>query len=220
MYFCNTQNASSEGGSNPDVNNPLASIIEQCRNRNMPKASIDAAIKGADKSKAATYAVYEGRGPGGSSLLIEVLTDSSARSLQELKLIASRNGGVLCDGARHFFDKKGVVIVNGLNSANQAVELDKALEIAIEAGAEDVQQTEDDDEKPVLKFICELSTLKTVREKLNSLGMQTLSVGPEFIPNVLVQLSDMDLEAASLLINKIDNCPDVVRVYDNIESKN
>ncbi|XP_072926867.1 translational activator of cytochrome c oxidase 1-like [Hemitrygon akajei] len=199
-----------EGGPNPEFNTQLANLIKQCRAKNMPKASIEAAIKGA-KSKASVYSLYEARGPGGSSLLIEVLTDNNNRTLQQLKSILSKNGGTMSDGARHCFDKKGVVVVNG-----QGIQLERALELAIESGAEDVEQVEDEEDKVMLKFICDLSSLREVRERLDALGLLSINSGPEFIATTTVQLTDRDLETAFCLIELIDENQDVIKVYDNI----
>ncbi|XP_048416755.1 translational activator of cytochrome c oxidase 1-like [Stegostoma tigrinum] len=207
-----------EGGSNPEFNTQLANVIEQCRAKNMPKTSIEAAIKGA-KSKASIYSLYEGRGPGGSSLLIEVLTDNNSRSHQEIKNILNKNGGSLCEGARHCFERKGVVTVNGLDNHGQQIELEHALELAIEAGAEDVKQAEDEEDKVILKFVSDIPSLRDVRQRLNALGLLTVTAAPEFIATTTVQLTDTDLEAAFCLIGLIDEYQDVFKVYDNIESK-
>ncbi|XP_060704608.1 translational activator of cytochrome c oxidase 1-like [Hemiscyllium ocellatum] len=207
-----------EGGPDPEFNTQLANVIEQCRAKNMPKASIEAAIKGA-KSKASIYSLYEGRGPGGSSLLIEVLTDNNSRSHQEIKNILNKNGGSLCEGARHCFERKGVVTVNGLDNDGQQIELERALELAIEAGAEDVKQAEDEEDKVILKFVSDIPSLQDVRERLKALGLLTITAVPEFIATTTVQLTDRDLEAAFSLIELIDGYRDVIKVYDNIESQ-
>ncbi|XP_078501195.1 translational activator of cytochrome c oxidase 1 [Lissotriton helveticus] len=206
-----------EGGSNPEFNVSLSQLLEQCRAKNMPKSSVEAAIKGAEKGKSSSYVLYEGRGPGGSVLLIEAITDNSKRAHQEIKYIMNRNGGMLCDGARHCFSKKGVIMARGENSTNQAIELDRALELAIEAGAEDVTEVEDEDEKTVLKFICDIPLLREVREKLDLLGLVSVSTELEFIPNTKVSLSDTDMENASNLLGLLNAHQDVIHVYDNIE---
>uniref|UniRef100_UPI00398E4722 translational activator of cytochrome c oxidase 1-like n=1 Tax=Pristiophorus japonicus TaxID=55135 RepID=UPI00398E4722 len=207
-----------EGGSNPEFNTQLANLIEQCRAKNMPKLSIEAAIKGA-KSKPSTYSLYEARGPGGSSLLIEILTDNNTRSHQEIKAILNKNGGTLCDGARHCFERKGVVIVTGLDKDGQEIELERALELAIEAGAEDVKQAEDEEDKVILKFVSDMPSLREVRARLDALGLPTMTARPEFIATTTVQLTDTDLGAAFSLIELIDEYQDVIKVYDNIESQ-
>ncbi|MBN3296528.1 TACO1 oxidase, partial [Amia calva] len=207
-----------EGGANPDFNVQLANIVEQCRSKNMPKASIETAIKGAEKSKGSAYVLYESRGPGGSALLIEILTDNKTRTHQEIKHILNKNGGVLCDGARYNFEHKGVVTAAGEDLEGRTVSLERALELAIESGAEDVRDTQDEEEKPLLQFICDVSSLRSVREALDSLGLRTVSGGQEFVACNSVQLSDSDLESASRLLEVLSDCPDVIRVWDNIQA--
>ncbi|XP_053555588.1 translational activator of cytochrome c oxidase 1 isoform X2 [Bombina bombina] len=206
-----------EGGPNPDMNVNLSNLIEQCKQKNMPKTSIEAAIKGAEKAKPSSYALYEGRGPGGSSLLIEALTDNNSRSYTDFKSLMSKNGAALSDGARHFFDKKGVVTVQSCDKNGAPLHLEQALELAIEAGAEDVKEVLDEEDKGVYKFICEVPFLRDVHSQLTALGLVLVSSGPEFIPNTTVQLSDSDMELASQLLEIVNNHPEVMRVYDNIE---
>lgn len=200
-----------EGGPNPEFNVTLAQLIEQCRSKSLPKATIEAAIKGAEKSKAAAQCLYEARGPGGCMLLIEVLTDNTARSHQEIKHILMKNGGVLCDGARHNFDRKGVVVAD-----KGSISTERALELAIESGAEDVQETEDEEAKPILQFICDTSSTKTVQTALEDLGVLTLSTGMEYISNSPTPLPHAQLESSATLLDALNDFPDVVRVWDNI----
>ncbi|KAL3967724.1 NACHT, LRR and PYD domains-containing protein 12 [Sarotherodon galilaeus] len=202
-----------EGGSNPELNLNLAHILEQCRSKNMPKASIDAAIKSAEKAKPASQHMFEARGPGGCLLLVEVLTDNNSRTHQEIKRLLNKNGGMLSDGARHNFQRRGVVVVPGQN-----ITTERALELAIEAGAEDVQETEDEEEKPLLQFLCDVGDLNKVRASLKELGMEVLSAGLEFVPRTHAPLDEDHLDAASILIEALNDCPDVVRVWDNIQA--
>ncbi|XP_075703088.1 translational activator of cytochrome c oxidase 1 [Rhinoderma darwinii] len=206
-----------EGGPNPDFNTLLYQLVEQGRQRNMPKASIEAAIKGADKSKPTSYSLYQARGPGGCSLIIELLTDNTNRSFAELRGLLNKNGGTHTD-AMHCFNKKGVVTVQTQDQDRKPVQMEKALDLAIQAGAEDVQETQDEEEeKDVYKYICDLSSLRDVRSQLISLGLVPISSGPEYLPNVTVQLSDTDKEKVFKLLELIKDRPDVMRVYDNIE---
>lgn len=202
-----------EGGPNPELNLNLAHLLEQCRNKNMPKASVEAAIKSADKAKPASQHTVEARGPGGCLLLIEVLTDHNSRTQQDIKKILSKNGGMLSDGARHNFEKRGVVVVPAKD-----ITAERALELAIEAGAEDVQETEDEEEQSMLKFICEMVELKKVRTSLEQLGLQIMSAGLEFVPRNVVPLDEAHLNSASNLIEALSDCPEVVRVWDNIQA--
>ncbi|XP_040885062.1 translational activator of cytochrome c oxidase 1 [Toxotes jaculatrix] len=202
-----------EGGSNPELNLNLAHILEQCRSKNMPKASIETAIKGAEKAKPASQHMFEARGPGGCLLLIEVLTDSNSRTLHEIKRLLNKNGGMLSDGVRHSFTRRGVVAMAG-----KTISTERALELAIEVGAEDVQETEDEDDQPLLQFICNTTDLSKVRASLEELGMQIMSSGLEFVPSTLSSLDRDQLDAASTLIEALNDCPDVVRVWDNIQA--
>ncbi|XP_030257326.1 translational activator of cytochrome c oxidase 1 [Sparus aurata] len=200
-----------EGGPNPEMNINLAQILEQCRSKNMPKASIETAMKAAGKP--AHQHMFEARGPGGCLLLIEALTDNHTRSQQDIKRLLIRNGGMLSDGARHNFEKRGAVVVPGQN-----VSTERALELAIEVGAEDVQETEDEEEQPLLKFICDMMDMGKVRASLEQQGMPITSAGLEFVPRTLLSLDEDNLNAASTLIETLTDCPDVVRVWDNIQA--
>ncbi|XP_045842435.1 translational activator of cytochrome c oxidase 1 isoform X2 [Meles meles] len=204
-----------KGGPNPEHNSSLASILEVCRSKHMPKSTIEASLK-MGKTKD-VYLLYEGRGPGGSSLLIEALSNSGSKCYSDIRRILNKNGGMMADGARHSFDKKGVIVVGVEDREKKAVNLERALELAIEAGAEDVKETEDEEEKNIFKFICDASSLHQVRKKLDSLGLCSVSCSLEFIPNTKVQLTDPDLEQAALLIQALGNHEDVIQVYDNIE---
>ncbi|XP_053367794.1 translational activator of cytochrome c oxidase 1 [Clarias gariepinus] len=202
-----------EGGANPEFNITLAQLIEQCRNKSLPKATIEAAIKGAEKSKVGAQYLYEARGPGGSMLLIEVLTDNNTRSHQTIKHILMKNGGAVCEGARHHFERKGVIV-----AARDQVSTEKALELAIESGAEDVQEAEDEEDKPILQFICDMNSTKAVRTALETLGVRTLSAGMEYISNTPALLPQDQLDTSATLIEALTDHPDVVRVWDNIQA--
>ncbi|XP_004405936.1 PREDICTED: translational activator of cytochrome c oxidase 1 [Odobenus rosmarus divergens] len=204
-----------EGGPDPEHNSSLANILEVCRSKHMPKSTIEASLK-MGKTKD-VYLLYEGRGPGGSSLLIEALSNSGSKCYSDIRHILNKNGGMMADGARHSFDKKGVIVVGVEDREKKAVNLERALELAIEAGAEDVKETEDEEEKNIFKFICDASSLHQVRKKLDSLGLYSVSCSLEFIPNAKVQLADPDLEQAALLIQALGSHEDVIQVYDNIE---
>ncbi|XP_066219150.1 translational activator of cytochrome c oxidase 1 isoform X1 [Saccopteryx leptura] len=204
-----------EGGPNPELNSNLAHVLEMCRNKQMPKSTIEASLK-MEKTKD-IYLLYEGRGPGGSSLLIEALSNSGSKCHSDIKHILNKNGGMMAEGARHSFDKKGVIVVGVEDREKKEVNLERALEFAIEAGAEDVKETEDEEEKHIFKFTCDASSLHQVRKKLESLGLCPVSCTLEFIPNTKVQLANPDMEQAAHLIQALSNHEDVIQVYDNIE---
>ncbi|XP_023569904.1 translational activator of cytochrome c oxidase 1 isoform X2 [Octodon degus] len=139
-----------EGGPNPELNSNLLNILEVCRSKHMPKSTIEAALK-MEKTKD-IYLLYEGRGPGGSSLLIEALSNSGFKCQSDIRHILNKNGGMMTEGARHCFDKKGVVTVGVEDKEKKAVGLERALELAFAAGAEDVQEDEDEDKNFLKTF--------------------------------------------------------------------
>ncbi|XP_045381913.1 translational activator of cytochrome c oxidase 1 isoform X3 [Lemur catta] len=145
----NIRLAVKEGGPNPELNSNLANILEVCRSKHMPKSTIEAALK-MEKTKD-IYLLYEGRGPGGSSLLIEALSNSGSKCQSDIRQILNKNGGMMTEGARHSFDKKGVIVVGVEDKEKKTVNLERALELAIEAGAEDVKETEDEEENNIFK---------------------------------------------------------------------
>ncbi|KAM6364506.1 translational activator of cytochrome c oxidase 1 [Pluvialis apricaria] len=211
--------AAREGGPDPALNAQLANVVEQCRAKNMPKASIEAAIHGVERSAAAARLLYEARGPGGSALLLEVLTDNPRRSQQDVRLILTRHGGTMADGARHGFEQIGVVRVGPRDLQGHPVSLEAALEAALEAGAQDVcpDEEEEEEEEPALKFICETAALRTVRERLEASGLRPLSAAIEYLPRDRVPLPEGTREQAERLLQALGDCPDIVRLYHNIQ---
>ncbi|XP_062382625.1 translational activator of cytochrome c oxidase 1 [Sardina pilchardus] len=203
-----------EGGPNPEFNVNLAQVVEQCRNNSVPKVTIDNAIKGAEKSKTGTQHLYEVRGPGGFMALVEILTENNKRSNQEIRYLLNKHGAAVCDGAHYSFSKKGVVM-----AARGDMSSDQALELAIEAGAEDVQETEDEEERAMLQFICGTTEMRGVREALEKLGVATVQSGLEYVPTASVPLAEDQLRDAHMCLEAIKDYPDVVRVWDNIQAQ-
>uniref|UniRef100_A0A672N462 TACO1/YebC-like second and third domain-containing protein n=1 Tax=Sinocyclocheilus grahami TaxID=75366 RepID=A0A672N462_SINGR len=164
------------------------------------KPSLKKILENPPKSKPGVRYVYEATGPGGCTLLIEVLTDNNTRSHQEIKRILMKHGGALCEGSRWNFDRKGVVA-----ASRDGISSERALELAIEAGAED--------------FICDIASMKAVRSALESLGVHMLSSGLEFVSHTPSLLTQTQLETVSSLLEALNDCPDVVRVWDNVHTQ-
>ncbi|KAM9510524.1 translational activator of cytochrome c oxidase 1 [Guaruba guarouba] len=213
------RSAAREGGPDPTLNSQLANVVEQCRAKNMPKASIEAAIQGALRPTATSRLLYEARGPGGVALLLDVLTDNPRRSHQDLRLILTRYGGTMADGARHGFEQIGVVRVAPRDAVGRAVGLEGALEVALEAGAQDVcpEEEEEEEEEPALKFLCEPSSLSAVRDHVVASGLLLLSATIEFLPQSRVALPDGTRLQAHRLLQELQGCPDVLHVFHNIQ---
>ncbi|XP_061299735.1 translational activator of cytochrome c oxidase 1 [Pezoporus flaviventris] len=211
--------AAREGGPDPALNSQLANVVEQCRAKNMPKASIEAAIQGAPPPTSASRLLYQARAPGGVALLLWVLTSNPRRSQHHVGLILSRYGGTLSDGARHGFEEKGVVRVGHRDAMGRAVGLEGALEVALEAGAQDVceEEEEEEEEEPGLKFLCSPSSLAAVRTHVEASGLLVLSASVEFTPLIRVGLPPEAQLRARGLLRALRACPDVLRVFHNVQ---
>ncbi|XP_005533874.2 PREDICTED: translational activator of cytochrome c oxidase 1 [Pseudopodoces humilis] len=148
------------------------------------------------------------RGPGGSALLLDVLTDNVRRSQAELRTLLARHGSSLAEGVQHSFQAVGVVRVSG-----QAVAMEAALEAAAVAGAQDVV-AEDEDE---LKFLCDPSALGSVRQGLEAAGLRPLSAAVEFQPRSPLTLAEGPRTAAGRLLDALAERPDIVRLFHDID---
>src|SRR3984885_11295238 len=154
--------AAREGGGEPNGNPALALAIQKARDASMPKDNIERAIakgtgEGVDADQIETV-LYEGYGPGGVALLIEALTDNRNRTGADVRHAFSKHGGNLGEpgSVAYLFDKKGVIVVD----ASRYEEED--LLIAIDAGAQDIQQDDDGYE-----IVSEPSDLAAVRDALS-----------------------------------------------------
>ncbi|XP_068855150.1 translational activator of cytochrome c oxidase 1-like [Aphelocoma coerulescens] len=205
--------AAREGGPDPALNAALAAAVQQCRARNMPKASIEAALRRAQEGAGGSRLLLGARGPGGSELLLEVLTQEPRRCQRQLGHLLGHCGGSLAEGVRHSFEAVGVVRVAGQDGRGQAVSMEVALELALAAGARDVA-AEDEAE---LKFLCDPSSLPSVRQHLEAAGLRPLSAAVEFVPRALLALPEGPRAQAERLLQALGDCPDVVRLYHNIQ---
>lgn len=211
-----------ESGTNPETNSSLAALISLAKSKAMPKATLDAMIKKAASSKLGdTQATFEVRGPANSSLLVTVLTSNIRRTRVELTHIASKNGANFGEqGTAMFaFEKKGVVRVPCEVEGQASKDFDEAEELAIEVGAEEVMDSADDDGQSVFMFICDQSDLRSVREGLAAHSFPILSYGLEFVPQTTAALEESDLGAVATLIDALESHEEVVKVYDNVVSK-
>ncbi|XP_072179410.1 translational activator of cytochrome c oxidase 1-like [Diadema setosum] len=212
-----------EGGPNPETNTALAQVIALAKNKAMPRSTLDSMIKRVAASKQGdTQATFEVRGPGNSSMLVNVLTDNTKRTHKSLSHLVSKNGGVFGEhGTAMFaFQRKGVVRVpSQVEDGQETLNFDTAEELAIDVGAEEVSESVDEEGQNVFVFICDPSDLRSVREGLAQLSHSPLSSGLEYVPQTTVALSESDMEAAADLINALEDHEEVVRVFDNIVSR-
>ncbi|HOG08487.1 MAG: YebC/PmpR family DNA-binding transcriptional regulator [Syntrophales bacterium] len=201
------------GGGDPDGNARLRTAILAAKDENMPKDNIERAIKkgvgeigGASSFEETTY---EGYGPGGVALLVEVLTDNKNRTVAEIRHILSKHGGNLGENGcvAWMFDKKGSLLVN-----KSDIDEDALMELALEAGADDVREEEHE-----FEVITSPGAFETVRRAIEQRGIKLLSASIGMIPQNTVQLEAARAEQMIKLMEKLEDNDDVQNVYANFD---
>ncbi|XP_071101893.1 probable transcriptional regulatory protein YrbC [Haliotis cracherodii] len=203
------------GVSNPKQNATLARIIADAKMKNVPSATIDAALAAAAKARDNSSVVFfEGRGPCGTFFIIEAFTAKPTKTKNDLQNIIKRFGASIGESgmARHAFDKKGIIMAT-LSEEN--VDMDKYVDVAIEAGAEDVTTEKDEMDESFLKFICDPTTLMSVKGKLEG-EVDVRSFMVDYLPLTTVTPQPQEQEVLEKLIEKMEENPDVQRVFFNV----
>ncbi|HCZ05891.1 MAG: hypothetical protein PWP37_1528 [Thermotogota bacterium] len=204
--------AAREGGGDPESNPRLRSAIERAREANMPKDTIEKAIKrGTGELEGVEYieVMYEAYAPGGVAVLIRALTDNKNRTAQELRHVLSKNGGSMAESGSvgWMFERKGLVTV----PREQIADMDEFMMMAIEAGAEDIKENED----PV-QVITAPEDMAAVRDKLSEAGY-TVQASLTYLPKNTVQVTGSDAEKLLKCLNSIEELDDVQEVFANFE---
>ncbi len=198
-------------GTDPTHNSALALAIEKAKAANMPTANIERSIqRAADKSAAQLeQALYEGYGPGGVAVLVEVATDNKNRTLPEVRTVFSKSGGSMAEaGSVAFqFSRKGVIRVKG-----QGEDLELA---AIDAGAEDIFEEEETGETVIHTA---QNDLAKVRDVLKSAGREVVDAELTYVPNSTVETSDPETARKIIkLMDALDDLDDVTNTYTNFD---
>jgi len=205
-----------KGGKDPNLNTPLANAIEKAKVALMPKGTIENAIRGPkDPTENGEEAILEVVGPGRCFMIIECLTNSLKKTKHDINYLLKRHASEYTDRAHKYFTLKGVIRGRPGQSLG-VVKAETALEHAIEVGAEDVKNESEADDIEY-KFICDMKEFGNVRESLKSMGYEIGDSGLEFVPNDVVQINDGEMIVLQSLYDKLDDLPDVQRVYVNVE---
>jgi YebC/PmpR family DNA-binding regulatory protein len=195
----------------PKMNARLRLAIQNARAENMPKDNVDRAIKKAAGADGESYDEmrYEGYGPGGIAVVVEALTDNKNRTAAAVRSYFTRSGGALGEtGAVSFmFDHVGQILYKP-----EAGSADKVLEAAIEAGADDVQSSEDGHE-----IITAFENLSDVSKALEETLGEAESVKAIWKPQNLVPVDEEKATGVMKLIDALDDDDDVQNVYTNFE---
>lgn len=195
-------------GTDPAMNPSLAMVLEKARLANMPKANIERAIaRVADKSAATLIEeTYEGYGPGGVGIIIEVATDNKNRTMPEVRHTLDKCGGRMADpGSVMFqFTRKGVIEISEKG--------EDALMTALDAGAEDAEETDDG-----IMIYTAAADLMKVRAALVEAGLNVTTAELQYVPNNFVPVEGDNAEKLEKLLDAIDELDDVTAVHTNAE---
>lgn len=200
------------GGGDPEANARLRLAVQNARGANVPKDTIERAIKKGAGSDGADYAeiTYEGYGPCGVAVFMECSTDNINRTVQNIRVYFSRHGGSLgTNGSLEFiFTRKGVFTIP------QPEKLDEeafTLEL-IDAGADEVEIGEG-----YITVMCPMQDFGKVQKAIEQQGLVPENAELQRIPNTFVKLSDEDLKRLMKLIEALEDDDDIQKVYHNIE---
>lgn len=206
--------AAREGGGEIEYNAALKNAIDKAKLQNMPNDNIDRAIKkGTGELGADQYEeiVYEGYGPSGVAVIVEVLTDNRNRTAGDIRHAFDKNGGNLgTSGCVSFmFDRKGQIIIE----KNDEIDEETIMMTALEAGAEDFISEED-----AYEIITSIEDFNTVKEGLEKEKYIFVEAKIAYLPQTLTQLqSEDDIKKMNKLIDMLEDNDDVQEVHSNWE---
>jgi YebC/PmpR family DNA-binding regulatory protein len=194
------------------MNISLANAIEKAKAESMPKDNIERAIqRGAGGAEGETYEsiVYEGYGPAGVAIIVEVLTDNRNRSAAEVRNIFSKHGGQLAQpgAVAWVFERRGSIVVDGEKYAE-----DDIMAAAIDAGAEDVVQDGDQ-----FQVLTEPADFAAVRGGIAAAGIEFEQAELTMIPKNTVKLEENDARKTMKIVDALEDSDDVQEVYANFD---
>ena len=204
--------ASKSGGGDPDGNPRLRTAILAAKAENMPADNIKRAIqRGTGELEGLSYdeITYEGYGPGGVAIIVDVLTDNKNRAVSEIRHAFSKNGGNLgAEGAVSWmFSKKGVISI-----AKDEADEDKLMEIVLESGAEDLN-----DEGEHWEILCDPKDFEAVTNALKAAKIPTETAEVTKIASTYTKLEGSQANAMMRLLETIEDLDDTQNVYSNFD---
>ncbi|HIB25923.1 MAG TPA: YebC/PmpR family DNA-binding transcriptional regulator [Gammaproteobacteria bacterium] len=199
-------------GSDPSANPRLRAAIDKAKSQSMPKENIDRAIsRGSGEEEGFNFeeVTYEGYGPGGAAILIECMTDNRNRTVAEVRHALSKFGGNLgSDGSvSYLFEKVGLMTLTAVNNRNQT------MEIAIDAGAEDIESNEDGS----IEIITNPTDFLNVKESLVAEGINPEIAEVTMRASVSVSIGVKHAESMLKLLDVLEDLDDVQAVHSNAE---
>jgi YebC/PmpR family DNA-binding regulatory protein len=204
--------AARDGGGDPDSNVRLALAIDRARAQNMPKDNIERAIRrgtGEDKEGAALEEVfYEGYAPHGIALMISCVTENRNRTVADIRHLLTRFGGSLADAGSVSwqFTRKAY-----FNLPIQGNDFEKIFELAVEAGADDVNSYEEE-----IEIIAPVEAFREINKQLKDARIQPAEAGMRMVPNNEIELDEESTIHVLKLIEAIEELDDIQEVFSNL----
>ena len=201
------------GGGDVEGNSRLRQAVIAAKEENMPKDNIERAIKkglGSGEGSANYEEVtYEGYGPGGVAVLVEIMTDNKNRTVAEIRHILSKHGGNLGENGcvAWIFNKKGSIVID-----KKTIDEDALMELALEAGAEDVTS-----EGNEFEVITDPASFEKVKKAIDAKGIKHLEASIGMIPSNTVKLEANKAEQMLKMMEKLEDNDDVQNVYANFD---
>ncbi len=208
--------AARAGGGDAEANPRLRVAVLKAKAENMTKDNIEKAIKrgtsAAEGGEAYEEYTYEGYGPGGTAILVEALTDNKNRTTAEIRHIFSRYNGNLGESGSvsWIFSKKGY-----LSFERQGIDEDKVMELALEAGAEDVR-----DDEETIEVITGFSDFESVKKVFDDHNMKYQVGQIDMIPQTSIKLEGKSAETMLKLMEALEDSDDVQEVHANFDISN
>jgi len=204
--------AARSGGGDPNGNARLRKAIADAKGGNMPNDTIERAIRrGTGEEEGVHYEeiTYEGYGPGGVALMVESMTDNRNRTVAEIRHIFSKNGGNLGESGSvgWIFDKKGYIVVE-----KTAKPEDELFELAIDAGADDLR---DDEEN--FEIITAPENFDSVLAAIKGAGIEPQLAEVEMVPQNHIKLEGQDARQMLKLMEALEDHDDVQKVSANFD---
>lgn len=208
--------AAKNGGPDPTSNLTLRYAIDEARYANMPRETIERAIKkgagGGDTSNYETVR-YEGYAPGAVAVIVDALTDNRTRTVGDVRLAFSNYGGNLGNSGcvAYLFDTRGQIVLDG-----KGVTEDRLMEAAAEAGADNIEATGDEDD-PAWTVSTAPGQFQAVKESLEKAGFTITEAQIAMVPQNRVEVRGEPAKELLELIESLEELDDVQKVYANFE---
>ena len=200
------------GGGDVDGNPRLRLAVQKAKEVNMPQENVTRAIKkGTGELEGVQYQEisYEGYGPGGVAIFMEVMTDNKNRTISELRAVLDKNGGNMGENGcvAWIFEKKGTITI--MTSEKNEEEL---LELAIDAGGDDLQTVDDHYE-----ITTSIETFESVRKAIENSGIKAQSAELTRIPQNMVNVEEKNCKSLLRLMDMLEDHDDIQKVYSNFD---